>query len=66
MHGGGARLPLGAASCLWCCCWSGWSGRAACAELPVGGSDVFLPVAHLQLELVEAALLEGVGGRNVA
>jgi hypothetical protein len=26
-----------------------------------GGSDVFLPVAHLQLEVAEAALLEGVG-----
>ncbi len=47
---------------LLCC----WSGGAACAWLQAGGNDVFLPVARLQLEVAEAALLEGVGGRNVA
>ncbi len=47
-----------AAQCVWCCCWS---GGAACLGLQAGGSDVFLPVAHLQLKVGEAALLEGVG-----
>jgi hypothetical protein len=36
-------------------------GGVAGAGLEVGGGDVVLPIAHLQLEVAESELQEGVG-----
>ncbi len=52
---GGVWLPPGPAVCRGC------HRGVACAGLEAGGGDVVLPVAHLQLEVVEPELEEGVG-----